>query len=49
MACSKRRSHQGKESGLLASAGDLHALELALQPDVNVEAAGIFMEVKERA
>ncbi len=40
--------NRDKEIGLLVAAGDLHTLELAVEPDIDVEVTGIFVEVKER-
>lgn len=45
----ERFSHLCEEIGLLVVAGDLHALERAVEPDIDVEVTGILVEVKERA
>jgi hypothetical protein len=44
----ERCSHLCKEIRLLVAAGDLQALELAVEPGVDVEVTGILVEVKER-
>jgi hypothetical protein len=44
----KRFPHQGEEAGLFGVARDRQALELAVELDVDVEAACILVEVQER-
>jgi hypothetical protein len=44
----ERFSYLREELGLFTATGDLHALELAAEPDIGVEVARILVEVKER-
>lgn len=44
----ERFLHPREEMGLVGAAGDLHALEFAVEFDINVIVASIFVEVKER-
>ncbi len=45
----ERGFYQGKEAGLVGVAGDLQALELAIEPDVDVQGTSILVEVQEGA
>jgi hypothetical protein len=44
----ERLSHLREEAGLFGIAGDLHPLEGAVDPHVDVELAGVLVEMKER-
>jgi hypothetical protein len=45
----ERFSHSCEEVGLVNAAGDLHALELAVELDIGVIVASVLVEVKERS
>lgn len=44
----ERFPHLGEETGLLLGAGDLHAVEGAVELNVDVQVTGILVEMKER-
>lgn len=44
----ERFFHSCEEASLFGVAGDLHALELTAEPDIDVQVTSILMEVKER-
>jgi len=43
----QRFSHSCEQVGLFGLAGDLHALELGIEPDINVQIVGILVEMKQ--
>jgi hypothetical protein len=43
------RLHEGEEIGLFGLAGDLKALELAIEPDIDEQGTGILMEMEKCA
>jgi hypothetical protein len=43
----ERCSYATQERGLLAFAGHTHPLELAVEPDIDIEIGGVLVEVNE--